>query len=179
MKISIPENISEVTLGQFQRYMELVERDLDVMNFNKRKISIFTGIPFKDLKNVKAIDYERISLQIDKALNTDVEFTNIFKIGDKEFGFIPDFEEISLGEFADLEKYGEDIKTLQNVMSVLFRPIKDKNNGRYSIAKYNGTAEYSEMMKEMPLHVVNGSLVFFLNLVRELEDYTLRYTKEE
>lgn len=179
MKVNLPENISEITLNQFQRYMDLVDRDLDVMNFNKRKISIFTGIPFKNLDHITAVDFERLNLLIDTALNTNVVFAPTFKINDIEFGFIPDFENITLGEFADLEKYGENYKTLHNSMAVLFRPIKEKANKRYSIENYNGTEKYSEIMKSAPLSVVNGAVVFFLNLANELEDYTLKYLNVE
>ena len=179
MKVNLPENISEITLNQFQRYMELVERDLDIMNFNKRKISIFTNIPFKELDNITAVDFERLNLLIDTALNTNVVFQPTFKINDIEFGFIPDFENITLGEFADLEKYGENYKTLHNSMAVLFRPIKEKANKRYSIESYKGTDKYSEIMKSAPLNIVNGAVVFFLNLANELENYILKYSKEE
>jgi hypothetical protein len=179
MKINIPENISEVTLGQFQKYMELLERDLDIMNFNKRKVSIFTNIPFKDFGSVKAIDFERISKQVDLALNTAVSFESTFKLDGLEFGFINDFEEISLGEFADLEKYQTSQNDLHNLMAILFRPIRNKAHGRYEIESYKGTAEYAERMKSMPLNIANGALVFFLNLASELEDYTLRYSSAE
>jgi hypothetical protein len=179
MKINIPENISEVTLGQFQKYMELLERDIDIMNFNKRKVSIFTNIPFKDLGSVKAIDFERISKQVDVALNTDAQFQATFKLDGLEFGFINDFEEISLGEFADLEKYQTSQNDLHNLMAILFRPIRNKAHGRYEIESYKGTAEYAERMKSMPLNIANGALVFFLNLASELEDYTLRYLSAE
>jgi hypothetical protein len=179
MKINIPENISEVTLGQFQKYMELLERDLDIMNFNKRKVSIFTNIPFKDLGSVKAIDFERISKQVDLSLNTDAQFEATFKLDGLEFGFINDFEEISLGEFADLEKYQTSQNDLHNLMAILFRPIRNKAHGRYEIESYKGTAEYAERMKLMPLNIANGALVFFLNLASELEDYTLKYSSAE
>lgn len=175
MKVQLPENISEVTLGQFQRYMELIERDLDILNFNKRKVSIFTNIPFKLLKDVSQIDFERISKLIDKALETGVQFVNRFKIGSVEFGFIPDFESISVGEFADLEKYQDSKDTLHNLMAILFRPIVNKEGNRYEIESYKGTAEYAELMKQTPLHIVNGALVFFLNLADELEVCTQNY----
>jgi trehalose/maltose hydrolase-like predicted phosphorylase len=181
MKINIPENISEVTLGQFQKYMELLERDLDIMTFNKRKVSIFTNVPYKELlfKSIRAVDFERISKQVDLALNTAVSFESTFKLDGLEFGFINDFEEISLGEFADLEKYQTSQNDLHNLMAILFRPIRNKAHGRYEIESYKGTAEYAEQMKLMPLNIANGALVFFLNLANELEDYTLKYSSVE
>jgi hypothetical protein len=178
MKVQLPENISEITLGQFQRYQELITRDIDLMNFTKRKISIFTKIPFKDLANVRATDFERLSKQIDIALDTPASFQNRFKLNNIEFGFITDFDEITAGEFADIEKYQDGIENLNKVMAVLFRPVIKKEGIRYEIESYAGTKKYAEILKEMPLSIVNGALVFFLNLANELEDYTQKYLIE-
>jgi len=179
MKITLPENIGEITLNQFLKYEELLERDLDSLNFNKRKISIFTGIPFNQVQHIKAVDAERILNQVDKALGTEAVFQNTFTMGDLEFGFIPDFDKITLDEYADLTTYGVDKSTLHNLMSVLFRPIVNKNGERYEIMGYEGTEQYAEMMKEMPLNIVNGALVFFWNLANELQEATQRYLSEE
>ena len=63
--------------------------------------------------------------------------------------------------------YGTDIDKLHKLMAILFRPIKNKDRfGNYKVKKYKGTAKYCELMKKMPLNIVNGSLVFFCNLSR-------------
>jgi hypothetical protein len=73
-------------------------------------------------------------------------------------------------------------------MAVLYRPIKKtwlqkvfkiKSKDKYDIIDYNGTGDYSDVMKEMPMNVVQGAMVFFWNLKRELSISTLKYTKEE
>lgn len=198
MKITLPENISEITLRQFLAYEKLIERDLDVYNFNKRKINIFTGIPVNQIDNVKGVDAERILNQIDTALNTDSEFVNRFTMHGIEFGFIPNLDKMTLGEYADLSKHGVEKESLHNLMAVLFRPIvkkeivkqnifkrmfyKSKNvkeQIKYDILSYNGSEEYAEFMKDMPLHVVNGALVFFYNLANELQEATRKYLSEE
>jgi len=177
--ITLPENIGEITLGQFLKYEELLGRKLDATNFNKRKISIFTGVPFNKVQHIKNIDADRILNQIDTALSTDAQFQNRFKMHDMEFGFIPDFDKITLDEYADLTKYGVDKETLHNLMAVLFRPINNKDGDKYDIVGYNGTVEYAEMMKDMPLNCVNGALVFFWNLANELQAATQKYLSEE
>lgn len=181
MKITLPESIHDITLHQFQLYNELLERDdLDEFNFNKRKIQIFTGLERKRVELISATDYNEIVSQIDKALNQTVEFTPTFFIKDVEFGFIPNFDKITIGEFIDIQTYGVDVKEMHKLMAVLFRPIKKKDVlGNYTIIDYKGTKQYSDIMKHMPLSIVNGSLVFFSNLANELLNYTQRYTKEE
>lgn len=179
MEIILPENISEITLGQFIKYDELLQRDLDTQNFNRRKISLFTGITFKDTARLRQADYDRLLLQIDTALNTDAQFTDRFTMHGIEFGFIPDFDKITIGEFADLSQHGLSAETLHRLMAVLFRPVVKKIGSSYEILPYDGTDEYAEMMKDMPLNCVNGALVFFYSLASELQLATQKYLTQE
>lgn len=179
MKIVLPENISEITLRQFLKYEDLLSRDLDIYNFNKRKIEIFTTIPFKDIDNVKGVDAERILNQIDTALNTEVEFKNTFTMHEIEFGFIPNLDKMTIGEYAGLAANGVDKNTLHYLMAILFRPVVKRIGEKYEIVSFNGSDEYAEMMKDMPLNVVNGALVFFYNLANELQEATQKYLSEE
>lgn len=180
MKVILPENQSEITLEQYQRYVKLLERtDLDIYNFNRRKLEIFTPLSFKDTENVTQVDFEFCLNQIDKALNEEVEFVNRFFIGNVEFGFIPNLDEMTTAEYVDLNKYTNTADTLHYLMAILFRPIIKKDSfGNYEIQNYQGTKEYFELMKKMPLSIANGSLFFFINLSTELQNYILRYTKE-
>jgi len=180
MKVILPENQSEITLEQYQRYVKLLERtDLDIYNFNRRKLEIFTPLTFKDTENVTQVDFEFCLNQIDKALNEEVDFKNTFFIGNVEFGFIPNLDEMTTAEYVDLNKYTNTQDTLHYLMAILFRPIINKDNfGNYEIANYEGTKEYYELMKKTPLSIANGSLFFFINLSTELQNYILKYTKE-
>lgn len=180
MKIILPENQSEITLEQYQRYIKLLERtDLDIYNFNRRKLEIFTPLTFKDTENITQVDFEFCLNQIDKALNEEVDFKNIFFLGNVEFGFIPNLDEMTTAEYVDLNKYTNTPDTLHYLMAILFRPIINKDNfNNYEIASYEGTKEYFELMKKTPLSIVNGSLFFFINLSMELQNYILKYTKE-
>ena len=180
MKVILPENQSEITLEQYQRYVKLLERtDLDIYNFNRRKLEIFTPLTFKDTENVTQVDFEFCLNQIDKALNEEHEFKNRFTLGNVEFGFIPNLDEMTTAEYVDLNKYTNTADTLHYLMAILFRPIINKDSfGNYEIQNYQGTKEYFELMKKTPLSIANGSLFFFINLSTELQNYILRYTKE-
>lgn len=177
MKIILPESIQDITLHQFQLYNELLERtDLDEYNFNKRKIQIFTGLERTRIDLISAQDYKEITEQIDVALNQTVEFKPTFFIKDVEFGFIPNLDKITQGEFIDISKYGTDINEMHRLIAVLFRPIKNKDSlGNYEIINYKGTEQYANIMKHTPLSIVNGALVFFSSLANELVSYTQKY----
>jgi len=182
MKVRLAENISEITLEQFQNYSKLVERkDLDEYQFNKRKVSIFTGIKYKDLDNINQLDFVDILTQIDLSLNVDAEFKPRFEMGGVEFGFIPNFDKMTTKEFVDLSLYPvSDVETYHKLLAILFRPIKNKDTfGNYKLKNYNGTEKYAELMKQTPMNIVNGALVFFCNLANELQQSTKRYIQEE
>ena len=61
-------------------------------------------------------------------------------------------------------------------MSVLYRPIKHIKDNRYQIINYKGT---NDDLKDMPLDLVFGSIVFFWNLKNELLKTTLSYLQKE
>lgn len=180
MKIVLPEHIGEITLEQFQRYYKLSQRtDLTPLDFDKRKIEIFTGIPFQKVNHIKQSDYDYIIKQIDEALSKECAFVNRFKLNGIEFGFIPNFDEMSVGELGDLRNYSDKEEELHRTMAILFRPIVNKDLlGNYLIEDYNGTDKYCELMKQTPLNIVNGALGFFLSLSNELEIAILKYTME-
>lgn len=178
-EITLPEDISEITLRQFLKLQELEKKDFDLYTKLKRKVSIFTSIPFNKMDRVKQVDFENINNKIDKALSKDAVFVDRFILNDIEYGFIPNLDKISFGEYIDLASYGVSEETLPNLMAVLFRPIINKEGSNYEIMPYKGTEEYVEVIKDMPLNCVNGALVFFWNLANELQKATQKYLSEE
>lgn len=182
MKILLPESIKDITLGQFQTYDKLTNKlenkEIEPLEFLKRKVSLFSGIPYSKIDDVLQTDLEDVITQIDIALNEDSVFENRFTLDGIEFGFIENLDTITSGEYFDLSNYGTDVDKLHKLMAVLFRPIKKEDKfGNYKIKKYNGSAKYSELMKKTPLNIVNGSLVFFCNLSSELEIHIQKSTE--
>jgi len=49
-------------------------------------------------------------------------------------------------------------------MAVLYRPVVSEAGNYYEIEEYDGTDKYAEIMKELPMRVVLGALVFFYHL---------------
>jgi hypothetical protein len=93
---------------------------------------------------------------------------------------VPNLDKITAGEYIDISKYENDVQTFHNLMAVLFRPILKKDAlDNYSIISYQGTEQYAEVMKLMPLSAVTGALVFFSSLSNELLNYTQRFLEEE
>ena len=94
------------------------------------------------------------------------------------YGFIPDLDKITLGEYIDLDTNLGDWNNMHKAMAVLFRPVKDTYKGKYIIEEYeDGTG--AEKYKEMPLEIVMGSLLFFYNLKNELLETILNSLNRE
>ena len=100
-----------------------------------------------------------------------------FKIGETEFGFIPDLDDMSLGEYIDLDNNASQWQNMHVAMSVLYRPIKTSKLGKYNIEDYN--VKNPEAMKDMPLGAAIGSLFFFYNLGIELANHTILYSNNQ
>jgi hypothetical protein len=174
VKITLPETIEDITLGQFQELTTLQDNEI------YKKVSIITGLDVKDLERINKTDLNELSNQIDVALQKEGDFKTTFTLSDIEFGMIPNFDKIKAKEYMDLSSYGVEVETLHKVMAILYRPIKSRGYGdTYEIHEYIGTDQQSEVMKRMPLSYVNGVLAFFLTLQNELNFHFQKYMKQE
>lgn len=174
LTLSIPETLSEVTLDQYQRWLKVADgKELD--NFLQQKmIEIFCGITLKQVLMIKAKDIEAIVADISKLFETkDSKFIERFSYNNQEFGFIPKLDDMTFGEYVDLDNYLADWQLMHKAMGVLFRPITFKKKNQYLIEEYETADKYN--MKQMPLDVVFGSIVFFYHLRNELQKHILSY----
>ena len=178
MIINLPENISDITLKQYMDYNALGElTDEDAV---KHKIAIFGGVPVELQNKIRKKDSDSIINQINEALKHESNFRARFTLNGIEFGFIPNFDKITAGEWGDISRYNTEIETLHRLMAILFRPIDEVDNfGNYKLQAYHGTDEHAELMLETPMDVVHGGLIFFYNLAKELQTAILRSTEKE
>jgi len=174
LTLNIPESLSEVTLDQYQQWLKVAEgKDLD--NFLQQKmIEIFCGVTLKQVMLIKAKDIESIVVQISKLFNQkENKFIDRFNYQDQEFGFVPKLDDMTFGEYVDLDNYLADWQLMHKAMSVLYRPITFKKKNQYLIEDYETADKYN--MKQMTLDVVFGAMVFFWNLRNELQKHILNY----
>ena len=179
MKITIPENIKDITLRQLQDITLFASKEgVTELQVSHEKIRVITGIDLSTA-TISQNDFEDLIESIDKALNTPADFQKILKMNGVDFGFHPNLDNMSSDEYYDLMEYGDNTETLHNLMAILFRPLDGKDKfGNYKIETYEGTEESKELMKDMPLNLVNGALVFFFNLSKELRLNIHKYLKE-
>src|SRR5210317_218239 len=95
------------------------------------------------------------------------------------FGFIPKLDDISLGEFIDLDNYIGDWQQIHKAMAVLYRPITFRKGDLYLIEDYEGSDKYAEIMKDAPVGVALGAVVFFYRLGKKLSSYMMHYLQNQ
>lgn len=166
IKIEVPTSLASITLDQYQRVTRL-EGDDEFMT--RKMIEIICGVDQNtiDMLNIETI--EMIMTKIQSAIEENADsFDRIVELDGKKFGFNPNLEDITFGEFVDLDKYLTNWRDMHKAMSVLYRPITAQFRDHYAIEKYNGT-ENAQIMKKMPMTNVNGAVVFFWTLRNELK----------
>jgi hypothetical protein len=175
VKITIPTSLNEITLDQYQRFVSIMENNPESNFVQQKMIEIFCNVPLKLVDLMPLKDVNEIIETLDRMFSVDYKLKSIFKLGDTNFGFIPNLDDITLGEFSDLDNYFGKWDKMHNAMAVLYRPITDKSGDKYLIQDYNGSITYCDVMKQMPLDVVLGAMVFFYNLSNELLISSLNY----
>ena len=179
MEVIVPENIQDITLEQYQKFNRLNKKEnVSEYEYSKQLVSIFTNVKYNDCDKIKRSDFKGLTEDILSAMNQEAKFMNRFAMDGKEFGFIPNFDDITFSEWVDLNNYKhDDVENYHKLVSILFRPIINNDKlGNYSIESYSGTAKYSELMKHTPMNIVNGCLVFFSSLANELLSHSQRST---
>jgi hypothetical protein len=171
IEINVPTSLNEVTLGQYQKYLKIAENNPEGNFLDAKMIEIFCGIPLSDSYKLKMSSAAAIVDIITELLNQTPKHTERFKLNGIEYGFIPDLDEMSLGEYIDLDNNVSKWEQMHVAMNVLYRPIKTSKVGKYNIEEYD--VKNPEKMKDMPLGSAIGSVFFFLNLGMELSKHTI------
>jgi hypothetical protein len=145
---------------------------------NLKLLNIFCGITMKEAYELPIQEFDSILSHLVKILSTKPKLQTRFKMTDPkgktvEFGFIPNLDKMTLGEYIDAENYMSDWETVHKAMAVFYRPIVAGNKDFYKIEKYEGSDKYSTLMKDAPASVAAGTFFFFLNLGIELSKITM------
>ena len=161
MELRLPHRWSDLTLGELQ-VMMTSENHLE-------RISICTGQSVEKLRTMPQKLIEAATAHLDQLLTQETaRFEKVVEMGGKRFGFVPDWDAFTAGEWIDLEAYLEDFwKNAHKVMSVLFREVTYELGDKYEVKKYTAKEDAS-IFEEMPADLVSGTLLFFWTTRNEL-----------
>ena len=179
--LEVPKELSAITLQQYQKYLKVMEGNEDAEDtefINIKVLEIFCGVTMKEAYKLPLAEFSFIINHIVEIFKEDTPLQRDFTLTDPQgnsvtFGFIPKLDDISLGEFIDLDNYIGDWQEIHKAMAVLYRPITFRKGDLYLIEDYEGSDKYAEVMKDAPVNVALGSVVFFYRLGNVLSSYLL------
>ena len=176
IELSVPSTLSEIPLHKYQKFLKIVDQNIDDPNADRfvamKMLEIFCDMPSEVIYNYRIKDITKVTDVLTKMFEERPPLVRTFTIGDTEFGFIPNLEEMTFGEYIDLDTYIGDWDNIQRAMCVLYRPIKAKVKDKYSIEEYRGD-DYLDAMINTPMDAVLSSVVFFYNLGIDLQNVIL------
>lgn len=179
VEIQVPSSLSEITLEQYQKFAEINTDDNQDSSFLMHKtVEIFCNLNLKDIAKIKYIYVQEILNDINNLFDKKQDLIPKFKHKGVTYGFIPVLDDMTLGEYVDLDENFTNWETMHKAMTVLYRPITLDKGSRYQIEEYDGL-DNADVMKGIPLDVVMGCMFFFYNLNNELLKTTLNYLSQE
>ena len=169
-KYKLISSWEDVTLEKWLKLIEFQEGSKT--KEAEETIAMLSDIPKKLIKQLELKDVALIMSKLAELQHKqNSSLKRIIEIEGIEYGFHPDLDSITLGEYADIETFIKNgvEKHLPELMAILYRPIKEKKNDLYIVDAYDGNIRLrAEEMKKMSAEQVQSALVFFYTFVEEL-----------
>ena len=161
MKLRLPASFQDLTL----RHLMTLETETDPV----KRVHAVTGHSFAELRKMPHKLIVEANAHLDTLQANEVaQHKEIIELNGVEYGFVPDWDEFSAGEWIDMETYTADFwKTPHKAMSILYRPLERKWGDRYSIKPYTAK-EDADVFLDMPAPLVAGALLFFWSTEKKL-----------
>ena len=186
-KIKVPTELSGIKLKEYQKYIKTVQTDPDkqptdeqVEFANLKVLECFCGLTLKQAYKLPMTEFTGILQHISNLFKEETPLQRTFEMTDKnnktvKFGFMPKLDDISLGEFIDLDKYISDWQQMHKALSVLYRPVVFEKKDTYLIEDYEGSDKYSDIMLDAHVNVAFGATLFFYHLGNEFSKHMIDY----
>lgn len=171
--IDVPDSLSDIKLRQYQKFVKETKDNEDTDFIQNKIIEIFCNVRANDVKKIKYTDIKKISDRINKLFEEKPALVRNFNLYGVNYYFIPNLDEISLGEYIDIDTYISDWDNIHIAMNVLYRPLKQKLKEKYLIEDYN--ENNNTVLKDMPLDAVMSSIFFFYHLGNDLLKVIVNY----
>tara|TARA_R110002050_G_scaffold277064_1_gene422532 strand:+ start:128 stop:781 length:654 start_codon:yes stop_codon:yes gene_type:complete len=167
VNLRIPTSLNEITLGQYQEFAKLENNTkINPAEIQLKMIETFCSVSELVARGMRATDIAEICEMLNNMFDTEHQLVSKFKLNGVDYGFIPELDDMSFGEYMDLDTFIGDNDNIHRAANVLFRPIEFKRGDRYTIKEYDSNT--SETAKDFPLDAVLGAIVFFYTLGKDL-----------
>lgn len=166
VKIRVPETLSDIRLSQYQKFLRVTKGVEDEQDVGHKMVAVFCNLTDIIVRNMTKKSYDETLAQLVSVLTFDdsLPLIRTFKEKGTTYGIIPNFDDMTVGEIADIDNCIGDWQKMDLVMGVLFRPLEGKVRDKYYIEPYK------DMGKRLdpPLDVALGAYFFLHNLLRDL-----------
>jgi hypothetical protein len=185
IELEVPQSLNDITLEQYQKYMKVMDAHKDaeetdeLTNFlNMKLVEIFCNINLAEVDKISVRGFNKVLEILNKAFSEKPKLITRFKLEGVDMGFIPKLDDISLGEYIDIESNISNWQKMHVVMSVMYRPVNFKLGNKYDIAPYEAKEEVQQIMKNMPMDVALSAMLFFYDLGKVLLQAIPRYMEK-
>tara|TARA_R110000751_G_scaffold50096_1_gene110982 strand:- start:105 stop:755 length:651 start_codon:yes stop_codon:yes gene_type:complete len=166
MNITIPTSLQDITLRQYKHFLKMQETVKDERFLNAKMIEIFCGVKLEQVMLLQLKDSAEITSILSEMFEEKPQLVTMFKLNGIDYGFQPQLDEITLGEYIDLDTFIGDWDNMEKAMNVLYRPVLVKMQDKYSIEEYQIAT--ADNVLDMPMNAVLSSIFFLWNLGLEL-----------
>ena len=170
LKIDIPTSLEDITLRQYKHFLKLQETVNDDRFMHAKMIEIFCKVELDKVMRLKLKDTQEIVSLLSKLFEQKPNLVRHFKLNKTEFGFHPQLDDLTLGEYIDLDTFIGDWDNIEKAMNVLYRPVIAKLKTQYTIQDYK--VDLNPNILNMPMSAVMSSIFFFVEFrTRLIENY--------
>ena len=166
INIKIPTSLKEITLRQYKKYLNIQKKVKDPRFLNAKMIEILCNVRLEDVMLLKLSDSQEITSILSKVFDAKPSLITRFKLNSVDYGFHPELDDMTLGEYIDLDTFIGDWDNMEKAMNVLYRPVVVKLKDRYNIEEYRLGTE--GVLLDMPMDAVMSSIFFLWSLGLDL-----------
>ena len=177
VNITVPTDLSEITLRQYKHFLKIQKGVDDEKFLNAKIIEIFCKMPLDDVMRLKFNDSEFIVKTLTEMFEQKPNLVTNFKLNKINYGFHPQLDDLTLGEYIDLDTFIGDWENIEKAMAVLYRPVVNKLKDKYIIEDYK-VGKDQEIL-DMPMDAVLSSIFFLWNLGLDLSKAMMNYLDKE
>jgi len=177
IKVKIPTSLSEITLRQYKHFLKISE-DVKSDNFmNAKMVEIFCSLKLAEVMKLEVNAVDEIVEMISKLFEQKPALVTRFELNGTDYGFHTGLDNMSLGEYIDLDNNIGDWPNIERAMNVLYRPVVSTLKEKYSISEYEVGNEADIL--DMPMDAVLSSVFFLWNLGMELSQVMMNSLEVE
>lgn len=177
VNITVPTDLSEITLRQYKHFLKIQKGVDDEKFLNAKIIEIFCKMPLDEVMRLKFNDSEFIVKTLTEMFEQKPNLVTNFKLNKINYGFHPQLDDLTLGEYIDLDTFIGDWENIEKAMAVLYRPVVNKLKDKYIIEDYK-VGKDQEIL-DMPMDAVLSSIFFLWNLGLDLSKAMMNYLDKE